>query len=78
VVAGGIAPITLIVNLGGFVGPFALGWIKDATGSYEWALYFLAAFAPRPPSSPTSRSHPARLRATLERSQPFGRNGFQR
>jgi ACS family tartrate transporter-like MFS transporter len=45
VVAGGIAPITLIVNLGGFVGPFALGWIKDATGSYEWALYFLAACA---------------------------------
>ena len=43
--AGGIAAINSIGNLGGFVGPYALGWIKDATGSYEWALYFLAACA---------------------------------
>ena len=30
--AGGIAFINSIGNLGGFVGPYAIGWIKDATG----------------------------------------------
>src|ERR1700719_3160998 len=43
--AGGIALINAIGNLGGFVGPYAVGWIKDATGSYEAGLYFLAACA---------------------------------
>ncbi|HML13451.1 MAG TPA: MFS transporter, partial [Xanthobacteraceae bacterium] len=43
--AGGIALINSIGNLGGFVGPYAVGWIKDATGSYEAGLYFLAACA---------------------------------
>jgi ACS family tartrate transporter-like MFS transporter len=43
--AGGIALINSIGNLGGFVGPYAVGWIKDATGSYELGLYFLAACA---------------------------------
>src|ERR1700730_16669293 len=31
--AGGIALINSIGNLGGFVGPYAIGWIKDATGA---------------------------------------------
>jgi MFS transporter, ACS family, tartrate transporter len=43
--AGGIALINSIGNLGGFVGPYAVGWIKEATGSYEVGLYFLAACA---------------------------------
>jgi ACS family tartrate transporter-like MFS transporter len=43
--AGGIALINSIGNLGGFVGPYAVGWIKDSTGSYEAGLYFLAACA---------------------------------
>jgi ACS family tartrate transporter-like MFS transporter len=43
--AGGIALINAIGNLGGFVGPFVLGWLKDATGTYEAGLYFLAACA---------------------------------
>jgi ACS family tartrate transporter-like MFS transporter len=43
--AGGIALINSIGNLGGFVGPYAVGWIKDSTGSYEMGLYFLAACA---------------------------------
>jgi MFS transporter, ACS family, tartrate transporter len=30
-------------NLGGFAGPYVVGLIKDATGSFSWALYFLAA-----------------------------------
>ena len=41
--AGGIALVNSIGNLGGFVGSYAVGWIKDATGSFEAGLYFLAA-----------------------------------
>ena len=41
--ASGIALINSIGNLGGYVGPFIVGWIKDATGSFQAALYFLAA-----------------------------------
>ncbi|MEE7489567.1 MFS transporter [Methylobacterium oryzae] len=43
--AGGIALINAIGNLGGFVGPYVLGWLKDYTGTYESGLYFLAACA---------------------------------
>ena len=39
---GGIAMINCIGNLGGFVGPFMVGWIKDATGGFAGALCFLA------------------------------------
>lgn len=41
--AGGIALINTIGSLGGFVGPFAVGWIKDQTGSYSYGMMFLAA-----------------------------------
>jgi ACS family tartrate transporter-like MFS transporter len=41
--AGAIAFINAIGNLGGYVGPFVVGWIKDTTNSFEMALYFLAA-----------------------------------
>jgi MFS family permease len=40
--AGGIALITSIGNLGGFVGPYAIGWIKDATGETTLGLVVLA------------------------------------
>jgi ACS family tartrate transporter-like MFS transporter len=43
--AGGIALINSIGNLGGYFGPFVVGWIKDSTKSFEMALYFLAACA---------------------------------
>ena len=43
--AGGIAMVNSVGNLGGYVGPFIVGWIKDATGSFEAGLYFLAASA---------------------------------
>jgi ACS family tartrate transporter-like MFS transporter len=43
--AGGIALVNSIGNLGGFVGPYAVGWIKDATGGYGAGLYFLAGCA---------------------------------
>lgn len=40
--AAGIATINSIGNLGGFVGPFMIGWIKDLTGSFMGGLYFVA------------------------------------
>jgi ACS family tartrate transporter-like MFS transporter len=43
--AAGIALINSIGNLGGYVGPFIVGWIKDSTNSFQSALYFLAACA---------------------------------
>jgi nitrate/nitrite transporter NarK len=43
--AGGIAMINSIANLAGFAGPYAMGWIKDATGSYTGGLLLLAAVA---------------------------------
>jgi len=39
--AGGIALINSIGNLGGFAGPFAVGWIKDSTGNFIYGLVFL-------------------------------------
>jgi nitrate/nitrite transporter NarK len=41
--AAGIAVINSIGNLAGFAGPFAMGWIKDQTGSYASGLLLLAA-----------------------------------
>jgi nitrate/nitrite transporter NarK len=41
--AGGIALINSIGSLGGFVGPYAVGWIKDATGEITLGLAVLAA-----------------------------------
>src|SRR5260370_41055337 len=41
--AGAIAMINAVGNLGGYFGPFIVGWIKDSTGSFEAGPYFLAA-----------------------------------
>ncbi|MED4729451.1 MFS transporter [Aneurinibacillus migulanus] len=41
--AVGIAVINSIGNLGGFVGPYAVGLLKDTTGSTSAGLYFLSA-----------------------------------
>jgi MFS transporter, ACS family, tartrate transporter len=40
--AGAIALINALGNLGGFVGPFIIGWIKTSTGSFTWGLVALA------------------------------------
>jgi nitrate/nitrite transporter NarK len=42
--AGGIALINSIGNLGGFAGPYIMGWVKDATGNFKAGLYVLAGF----------------------------------
>ncbi len=41
--AAGIALINSIGNLGGFVGPFLIGWMKSRWGSYAGGLYVVAA-----------------------------------
>ena len=40
--AGAIALINAIGNVGGFAGPFLIGWIKDATGSFAGGLLAVA------------------------------------
>ncbi|WP_288193136.1 MFS transporter [uncultured Phyllobacterium sp.] len=40
--AGGIALINSVGNLGGFVGPYLVGWIKQSTGSFQIGMGVLA------------------------------------
>lgn len=42
--AGGIAFINTVGTTGGFFGPTIMGWLKDATGSFEAGLLVMAAF----------------------------------
>lgn len=41
--AAGIALINSLGNLAGFVSPYAVGWLKDATGSTDAGVYLLSA-----------------------------------
>ena len=41
--AGGLAFINSIATVGGFVGPFMMGWLKEFSGSYVVGLLALAA-----------------------------------
>ena len=43
--AGGIALINAVGNLGGFVGPSLMGWMKDLSGSYAAGILLLATTA---------------------------------
>ena len=43
--AAAIALVNSVGNLGGFVGPYAAGWLKDATGSTNGAFLGCAALA---------------------------------
>lgn len=43
--AAGIAAINSLGNLSGFGGPFLMGWLKDATGSFTAGLASLAVIA---------------------------------
>jgi len=42
IAAAGIAMINSIGNLAGFISPYLIGWVKDATGSTDIALYCIA------------------------------------
>jgi MFS transporter, ACS family, tartrate transporter len=43
--AGGIALVSAIGNLSGFLPPFIVGWIKDETGGFTGGLIFLAVLS---------------------------------
>ena len=40
--AAGMALVSSIGNLGGLVGPYMMGWLKDAAGSYTAGLFGLS------------------------------------
>jgi ACS family tartrate transporter-like MFS transporter len=40
--AGGIALVNSVGNVGGFVGPYVMGWIREATGGFTTGLLALA------------------------------------
>ena len=40
--AGGLAFINSVATVGGFVGPYAMGWLRDATGSFSAGLMVMA------------------------------------
>jgi MFS-type transporter involved in bile tolerance (Atg22 family) len=40
--AAGLALINSMGQIAGFLSPFLVGWIKDATGSTDMALYILS------------------------------------
>jgi ACS family tartrate transporter-like MFS transporter len=42
--AAGIALINSVGNLGGFVGPYLIGWVRTRTNSFTWGLITLAIF----------------------------------
>ncbi|NRO98767.1 MFS transporter [Paraburkholderia sp. NMBU_R16] len=42
--AAGIAMVNSIGNLAGFLGPYAMGWLKQDTGVNDMGMYLLAAF----------------------------------
>ena len=84
--AGGIALINALGNLGGFVGPFFVGWMKDLTGAFAGGLYGLAGFMGpycrarssfilRARSSPRTRAG-ARPRGTVKESMHVEATGF--
>ena len=41
--AGGVALVNAVGNIGGFVGPTLVGYARDATGSFAAGLWVLAA-----------------------------------
>jgi len=41
--AGGLAFINSFAQLGSIVGPYGAGWIKSETGSFQDAMFFMAA-----------------------------------
>jgi predicted MFS family arabinose efflux permease len=40
--AGAVGLINSFGNIGGYVGPYITGWVKDHTGSFQWACVVLA------------------------------------
>jgi D-galactonate transporter len=69
--AGGIALINSVGNLGGFAGPYIMGWVKDATGSFKAGLYVLAGFgiAAAVVTLMVVKSQPRRIERSTQRNE---------
>jgi MFS transporter, ACS family, tartrate transporter len=64
--AAGVAYINSIANIAGFVGPFVMGWIKDATGSFDGGLLVIACVCIAAAIAVLCISHDAELERTPE------------
>jgi MFS transporter, ACS family, tartrate transporter len=74
--AAGIALINSIGNIGGFVGPYLVGLVKNATGSTDGGLLALAAILIGGALLATRVAHdPALERAPREEEPRFTRDG---
>ena len=65
--AAGIAMVNMAAGLGGFTGPYLVGWVKDATGQFALALvalaitsFIMAGIVALLPIARTARRVPAR------------------
>ncbi len=81
--AAGIALINSIGQIGGVIGPYAVGLVKDATGSADMALYGIAAvcgFFRRTsrmvPASQPLRTRPSSKYRSTHRTDGRLRTGF--
>jgi ACS family tartrate transporter-like MFS transporter len=68
--AAGIATINSIGNLAGFVGPFAMGALKDATGSFAAGLWVISGLAVLAMGVVLSLHHDAALEAAPSTTAP--------
>jgi sugar phosphate permease len=77
--AAGIAIINSLGNLAGFIGPYAMGWIKDATGSFSGGLLFIASCGLAAMVIVLMLPHEEHLERApeLERTPEFGPSGLQ-
>jgi MFS transporter, ACS family, tartrate transporter len=64
--AAGVAYINSIANIAGFIGPFVMGWIKDATGSFDGGLLVIACVCIAAAIAVLCISHDAELERTPE------------
>lgn len=63
--AGAVGMVNSLGNLGGFVGPYVTGLVKQTTGSFAWAMVYLAL----------SLTVAGLLILTLRRQSPAGKVG---
>jgi MFS transporter, ACS family, tartrate transporter len=68
--AAGIAVINSIGNLAGYFGPFIMGWLHDATGSFSYALLAIALSAVIAMVIVLVLGHDASLERTPETEEP--------
>jgi ACS family tartrate transporter-like MFS transporter len=69
--AAAIAAVNSVGNAGGFVGPYIIGWVKDATGGTTVSFLALAAFAL------AAAALLLVMRRVLYSVSDVGRSGFQ-